>query len=90
MGVRIGHGRMLWLLKSSPLDVRALPLALPAVVVAVGAALTGRERRPRPWRAVLAALAVWRSGAPGPPARPVPPDPDGAEHPVHEVATAGT
>jgi hypothetical protein len=40
-----------------PLDVRALPLALPAVVLAVGAALTGRERRPRPWRAVLAALA---------------------------------
>jgi hypothetical protein len=39
---------------------------------------------------LLAALAVWRSGAPGPPARPVPPDPDGAEHPVHEVATAGT
>jgi hypothetical protein len=41
-----------------PWDVRALPVALPAVVLAVGAALSGRERRPGPVRPLLAALAV--------------------------------
>ncbi len=41
-----------------PVDVRALPLALPAVLLALGAGLTGRERRPRPWRAIGAALAA--------------------------------
>ncbi|HEY7514503.1 MAG TPA: hypothetical protein VIC87_08495, partial [Vicinamibacteria bacterium] len=41
-----------------PIDVRALPLALPAVLLALGAALTGRERRPLPWRGILAALAA--------------------------------
>jgi hypothetical protein len=33
-----------------PLDVRALPLAAAAVVLAAVAAITGRERRPRPLR----------------------------------------
>jgi hypothetical protein len=41
-----------------PLDVRALPLALPAILLALGAALTGHERRPGPWRAILVALAA--------------------------------
>jgi hypothetical protein len=48
-----------------PLDVRALPLALPALALAMTAALAGRERRPRSWRrwalalaAAVAALAV--------------------------------
>ncbi len=41
-----------------PWDVRALPLAGPALLLAITAALTGRERRSRPWRAILLALAV--------------------------------
>jgi hypothetical protein len=41
-----------------PWDVRALPLALPALLLAVAGALTGRERRALPWRVVLAALVV--------------------------------
>jgi hypothetical protein len=40
----------------SPLDVRALPLAGPALGFAVLAALTGRERRPGSWRPVALAL----------------------------------
>jgi hypothetical protein len=48
---------------ASPLDVRALPLAVPALVLAVVAALTGAERRPRPvaplaWAAAGTALAL--------------------------------
>ncbi len=39
-----------------PLDVRALPLAGPALGFAVLAALAGRERRPGPWRRVALAL----------------------------------
>jgi hypothetical protein len=42
----------------SPLDVRALPLAGPAVMLAVVAACTGRDRRPRSVRPLLAAIAV--------------------------------
>ena len=41
-----------------PLDVRALPLAGPAVGFAVLAALTGRERRGGPWRRRLWALVA--------------------------------
>ncbi len=41
-----------------PADVRALPLAGPALLLAITAALTGRERRPRPWRAILRALVI--------------------------------
>jgi hypothetical protein len=41
-----------------PLDVRALPLALPAAALAVLAALCGRERRAGPWRPLAAALVV--------------------------------
>jgi hypothetical protein len=41
-----------------PLDVRALPLALPAVALAATAALAGGERRRRPWRAWAFGLAV--------------------------------
>ena len=40
----------------APLDVRALPLAGPALGFAVLAALTGRDRRPGPWRRVALAL----------------------------------
>jgi len=57
----------------APLDVRALPLALPLVVFAVAAALTGGRRRPRPLAplalallAAVAGLAVvvsWRGPA---------------------------
>jgi hypothetical protein len=43
---------------SAPLDVRVLPLAGPALGFAVLAALTGRERRGGPWRAVARALVV--------------------------------
>jgi hypothetical protein len=43
---------------SSPLDVRALPLALPAVGFAVLAAISGRARRPTRWRAALAGLGA--------------------------------
>jgi hypothetical protein len=39
-----------------PIDVRALPLAGPALGFAVLAALAGRERRPGPWRPVALAL----------------------------------
>ncbi len=42
----------------APVDVRALPLAAPALGFAVLAALAGRERRPGPWRRVLAGLVV--------------------------------
>jgi hypothetical protein len=42
----------------APLDVRALPLAGPALGFAVLAALTDRERRPRPWRRVLPGLVA--------------------------------
>ncbi len=45
-----------------PLDVRALPLALPALAFAVLAALTGRERRPAPWRRVALLLAAAVAG----------------------------
>ena len=41
-----------------PLDVRALPLAGPALGLAVLAALTGRERRPGPWRPLLLGLVA--------------------------------
>jgi hypothetical protein len=41
-----------------PLDVRALPLALPSLALAVVAGLTGRPRRPGPWRPILVALLV--------------------------------
>ncbi|HSD66325.1 MAG TPA: hypothetical protein VLF95_06470, partial [Vicinamibacteria bacterium] len=42
-----------------PIDVRVLPLALPALGFALLAALAGRERRPGPWRPTgLALLAV--------------------------------
>lgn len=40
------------------LDVRALPLAGPALGLAVLAALTGHERRPGPWRRVLLGLVA--------------------------------
>jgi hypothetical protein len=53
-----------------PLDVRALPLAGPALAFGVLAALAGRERRPGPWRRAslsllaaalaLAAFVAWR------------------------------
>ncbi len=39
-----------------PLDVRALPLALPALALAVTAALAGERRRRGPWRPWAAAL----------------------------------
>lgn len=39
-----------------PWDVRALPLAGPALLLAIVAALTGRERRPRPVRPLVLAL----------------------------------
>jgi hypothetical protein len=39
-----------------PLEVEAQTLAAPTLALAILAALTGRERRPRPWRLVLAAL----------------------------------
>ena len=42
----------------SPLDVRALVLAGPALGFAILAALTGRDRRPGPWRRVALALVV--------------------------------
>jgi hypothetical protein len=42
----------------TPLDVRALPLAFPALGFAVLAALAGRERRPGPWRRVALALGA--------------------------------
>ena len=42
----------------SPLDVRALPLAGPALGFAILAALTGRDRRPGPWRRVALALVA--------------------------------
>ncbi|HYN04352.1 MAG TPA: PA14 domain-containing protein [Vicinamibacteria bacterium] len=42
----------------SPLDVRALALAGPALGFAILAALTGRDRRPGPWRRVALALVV--------------------------------
>jgi hypothetical protein len=45
----------------APWDVRALPAAAAAVVLAIVAALTGRERRRRPLRPILAAAAL--SGA---------------------------
>ena len=50
----------------APLDVRALPLAGPALGFAVLAALTGRDRRPGPWRRVALALvaAVATLGSP--------------------------
>ena len=41
-----------------PLDVTALPLALPVVLFACLAALTGRERRPGRWRPVAVALGI--------------------------------
>lgn len=41
-----------------PFDVRALPLALPLLACAVVAALTGRGRRPRAVRPLLAGLVV--------------------------------
>ena len=41
-----------------PVDVRALPLALPLVVFAVAAALTGRPRRRRPILPLSVALAA--------------------------------
>jgi hypothetical protein len=41
-----------------PLDVRALHVALPALLLAIGAGLTGRTRRPRRWRVVLLVLAA--------------------------------
>ena len=44
-----------------PLDVRALPLAVPAIALAILAALTARERRPRrvrPWALSAIALAA--------------------------------
>ena len=41
-----------------PWDVRALPLTLPALLLAVTAALTGGARPPRPWRAILLALGA--------------------------------
>ena len=41
-----------------PLDVRALALAGPALGFAILAALTGRDRRPGPWRRVALALVV--------------------------------
>jgi hypothetical protein len=41
-----------------PVDVRALPLAGPAVILAVLGGITGRERRPRPARPFLVALAL--------------------------------
>ncbi|HXY39490.1 MAG TPA: PA14 domain-containing protein, partial [Vicinamibacteria bacterium] len=43
---------------STPLDVRAMPLALPSICFAVLAALTGRPRRPTRWRSVLGALGL--------------------------------
>ncbi|HVO11505.1 MAG TPA: PA14 domain-containing protein [Vicinamibacteria bacterium] len=43
---------------ATPVEVRALPLALPAIGFAVTAALTGRPRRPVRWRPVLAALGL--------------------------------
>ena len=43
---------------SSPIDLRALPLALPLVFCAVVAALTGCERPATRWRPVAAALAA--------------------------------
>ena len=41
-----------------PVDARAGPLALPALLLAIVAALTGRERRPRPVRPLLLAAAL--------------------------------
>lgn len=41
-----------------PLDVRALALAGPALGFAILAALTGRDRRPGPWRRVALALML--------------------------------
>jgi hypothetical protein len=41
-----------------PLDAHALPAAAFAVVLGTVAAVSGRERRPRPWRSILLALAV--------------------------------
>jgi PA14 domain len=46
----------------TPLDVKALPLALPAVLFACLAALTGRERSPRRWRPVAVALGIVVAG----------------------------
>jgi len=42
----------------TPLHVRALPLFGPAVLLAIVGVLTGRERRPRPVRPLLAAAVV--------------------------------
>ena len=42
----------------APLDVRALALAGPALGFAILAALTGRDRRPGPWRRVALALVA--------------------------------
>ncbi len=41
-----------------PLDAHALPAAGFAVVLGTVVAVGGRERRPRPWRSVLLALAI--------------------------------
>ncbi|MFI5007889.1 MAG: hypothetical protein ACHQKZ_10640, partial [Solirubrobacterales bacterium] len=41
-----------------PFDVRALPLLGPAVLLAIVGVLTGRERRPRPVRPLLAAAGL--------------------------------
>ena len=48
-----------------PIDVRALPLAGPALAFGVLAALTGRERRPGPWRRVALALVAAAAGPGG-------------------------
>jgi hypothetical protein len=42
----------------APLDVRALPLAGPALGFAILAALTGRDRCPGPWRRIAIALVA--------------------------------
>ena len=58
-----------------PVDVRAMPLALPLVGLAALAALTGHARsRRHPWRAALAVL----SPRPGPRRRHAPPRPGGS------------
>jgi hypothetical protein len=48
-----------------PLDVRALPLALPTVVFACLAALTGRERRRRRWGPAALGLGIVGAGLGG-------------------------
>ena len=54
----LAAGRWPWIAARSPLDVTALGLAIPALVFTLAAALTGRRRRPTPWRRAAVALGA--------------------------------